>query len=194
MDPAVWQQATYSSWVKTLEQKGGNYNWIPTQTLFSTADMTVTPQINASLAGSQTYIAGNMSGGILVQAACPNLNTAHNYFLVANFAYKVIQLALESSKKYVTISEVQQAVTNGTIDCSITAVSAEHQDTEQGRQLMLLSAHSQAPNANISMYNTSIGLVSDFAAGDPRVIAQVYAEPLLRPYVLNAPNNQVHDA
>jgi len=77
------------------------------------------PQINASIAGSATYIAGNMSGGILVQAACPDLPTGHNEQLVSNFVYQVVKLALAASKKYVTISEVQQAVSNGTIDCSI---------------------------------------------------------------------------
>lgn len=122
-DPAVWQQGYVSNWVDTLRQKGGWYNWIPTTTLFSTSDMTVMPQKNASLEGSATYVAGSFAGNILVQNYCPNQQIAHNEFLVANFAQQVVKLAIESGNKYIKPSEVKQAVSSGTIDCSVIYVS-----------------------------------------------------------------------
>jgi hypothetical protein len=64
-----------------------------------------------------------MSGGILAQQFCPNLTVAHNQWLVAEFGYKVVQMVLASSKKFISQSEVQQAVANGTIDCSVEYVS-----------------------------------------------------------------------
>ena len=123
-DPAVWQQGYTSNWVETLREKGGWYNWIPTNTLFSTADQTVRPQINATLEGSATYVAGKFAGNILVQDYCPDLAIAHNEFLVANFGYQVVKLAVESSNKHATASEVKKAVSDGKIDCSVKFVSA----------------------------------------------------------------------
>lgn len=122
-DPAVWQQGYTSNWVLTLREKGGWYNWIPTTTLFSTTDATVRPQVNATLEGSATYVAGKFAGNILVQDACPQATVAHNEFLVSNFAYQVVKLAVASSKKYVKPSEVKEAVSKGTIDCSVLYVS-----------------------------------------------------------------------
>jgi hypothetical protein len=52
----------------------------------------------------------------------------------------------------------------------------------------------QAPSANLTYYNQSLALVNGYASGDPRVIAQVYAEPLLRPYIVQTPDNAVHDS
>lgn len=190
-DPAVWQQGYTSNWVNTLREKGGWYNWIPTTTLFSTADMTVMPQTNSSLEGSATYIAGKFAGNVLVQDYCPNLAIAHNEFLVANFGYQVVKLAVESSKKYLTSSELKKAVSDGQIDCNTVYVS-------RGADLPLATSadkpHLQAPNADLAAYNTSIGLVGGFASGQPRVIAQVYAEPLLRPYVVSTQDNEIHNA
>ena len=96
---------------------------IPTTTIFSAVDMTVMPQFNNSLAGSATYVGGKFTGNILVQESCPNSTVGHNDFLVANFGYQVVKLAVASAKKYVTTSEVKQAVANGTIDCSTFYVS-----------------------------------------------------------------------
>jgi len=174
MDPAVWQQGAVNNWVTTLRQKGGWYNWVPTTTLFSTADMTVRPQINDTLQGSATYVAGSMAGNILVQKYCPDLPIQHNEFLVANFGYQVVKMAVAASntKNYITPAEVQQAVSSGMIDCSTY----------------------YAPNADIARYNQSIALVGGFASGSPRVIAQVHAEPLLRPFVKSTPDNEVHNA
>lgn len=120
-DLAVWQQAPaqVGNWVTTLEQKGGFYNWVPTTSLFSTADGTVRPQVNNTLQGSATYVAGRQAGNILVQESCPDLAIGHNDFLLAHFGYQVVKLALASTKKYVTTSEVKQAVAAGQIDCSL---------------------------------------------------------------------------
>merc|ERR1712093_519928 len=97
-----------------------------------------------------------------------------NEFLVANFAYQVVKMAVAASntKNYITPAEVQQAVSSGMIDCSTY----------------------YAPNADIARYNQSIALVGGFASGSPRVIAQVHAEPLLRPFVKSTPDNEVHNA
>lgn len=171
-DPAVWQQGYTSNWVLTNREKGGWYNWVPTTTLFSLNDTTVRPQVNNSLEGSATYVAGKMAGNILVQESCPGVPVGHNDFLVANFGYQVVKLAVASAKKFVTTSEVKAAVASGQIDCS----------------------QFYAPNADRALYNQTLALVGGFASGNPRVIAQVHAEPLLRPYVAQTKDNRVHNA
>lgn len=102
----------------------GRYNWIPTTAIFSAEDGTVRPQTSNSLEGSATYVAGKMSGNILTQDSCPDIPIQHNEFLVSNFAYQVVKLAVSSDKKYVTTSEVKQAVSDGKIDCGVRYVSS----------------------------------------------------------------------
>ena len=115
--PAIWQQSNSSQLIEVLGKKGGNYNWVPTTSLFSRTDAIVQPQLNASMEGSTSFIGGTKAGNILVQDFCPNVTVAHGDWLWLNFGYQVVKLALDSQMRFASPAAVRTAVAKGDIVC-----------------------------------------------------------------------------
>ena len=115
--PSIWQQSNSSELISVLGKKGGNYNWVPTTSLFSRSDEVVLPQDNATMEGSTSFIGGTRAGNILVQDFCPNVTVAHGEWLWANFGFQIVKLALDSQMRFASPATVRTAVAKGDIVC-----------------------------------------------------------------------------
>ena len=120
--PALLQQEPSSEFLAAFAAKGGNYNWLPTTSIFDTTDKLVQPEANNTLEGSTSWIGGLRTGNILIQEHCPNLTVSHGQQLYSNFTYQVVKLALDSPTRFASPVNVARAVANGLISCEQDAI------------------------------------------------------------------------
>lgn len=170
--PSIWQQAGSSELLRVLAQKGGNYNWVPTTSLFSRPDGFVLPQDNSTMEGSTSVIGGTRAGNILVQDFCPNVTVAHSEWLWDNFGFQVVKIALDSQMRFASPAAVRTAVAKGDIVC-------KQADVAPGLTEM-----------DVQILNMTEPLALALIANPP---VNATAEPIIRPYILDAPDNPVHD-
>lgn len=131
--PALLQQKPTSAFLAALAQKGGNYNWIPTTSIFSASDKIVQPELNNTLEGSTSWIGGQRTGNIFIQEHCPQLNVSHEQQLYGNFTYQVVKLALDSPTRFARPLDVARAIANGRVPCTQDSiVSKYHSHLEFG--------------------------------------------------------------
>lgn len=115
--PALLQQQPSSEFLAAFAAKGGNYNWLPTTSIFDRSDKLVQPEANNTMEGSTSFVGGLRTGNIYIQEHCPNLTVSHGQQLYSNFTYQVVKLALDSPTRYASPVNVARAVANGLISC-----------------------------------------------------------------------------
>lgn len=115
--PALLQQKPDSQFLAALAAKGGEYNWVPTTSIFDKSDALVQPEVNNTMEGSTSYMGGLRTGNIYIQEHCPNLTVSHGQQLYSNFTYQVVKLALDSPTRFASPVNVARAVANGQISC-----------------------------------------------------------------------------
>ncbi|KAK9897130.1 alpha/beta-hydrolase [Cystobasidium minutum MCA 4210] len=173
--PALLQQEPSSEFLAAFAAKGGEYNWVPTTSIFDTSDALVQPEVNNTMEGSTSYMGGLRTGNILIQEHCPNLTVSHGQQLYSNFTYQVVKLALDSPTRFASPVNVARAVANGLIGCV--------QDDVAPRLTALDVENIQ--NATLSSFDR---------INHPELYnVTVTAEPPLRDYIALFPDNRVHE-
>lgn len=162
-----------------LAQKGGNYNWVPTTSLFSRPDGFVLPQDNSTMEGSTSVIGGTRAGNILVQDFCPNVTVAHGEWLWDNFGFQVVKIALDSQMRFASPAAVRTAVAKGDIVCKQADVAyAVFLPTAYSILLKDSANRPGLTEVDVQLLNMTEPLALALIANPP---VNATAEPIIRP-------------
>nr|AKE36869.1 CalB-type lipase [synthetic construct] len=165
---SIRQLTTGSKFLAALKSKGGDYNWVPTTSIYSHTDDVLQPEPGPNDPSAVSFVGGSRTGNVFIQQFCPGLPVLHSGFPFLNFSYQVTSLALSSSAKFVDPKDVPAL----NIPCNLDGATG-------------LSTGDVA-----KVFASTVAAASRVA---DTVLYGRLSEPDLKSYVASYPDNAVHD-